>query len=240
MATCDDIRTMLGGYADGQLAPLETEAVVAHLEQCGRCRQVVHDQQRVQHVLDSYRPPPVPEERWNEVAKRLREELEGKDDRPALRTRTRVESLEPTPVAIVALKPEETRAPAGAPDVPKPGPRMRIASVSAAPPAITVIQVPRRRRARSPLGWVAHVAGALAAAVVLALGIGPEVLLGPPKPAAPVVPVVAKPVIQAGELARQGDVSIMEVQTLHPDYNVIFFAGDAADVAAVWVVPSEG
>lgn len=75
--TCNEARTMLAGLADDELTPVEREAVAVHLERCGRCRQRVLDQQRVQHVLESYTPPEVPEERWDAIGKRLRAELQG-------------------------------------------------------------------------------------------------------------------------------------------------------------------
>ena len=97
MATCEDIRPLLGAYADAQLDALETDAVVVHLEQCGRCRQTVRDQQQVQHVLDSWAPPAVEAAEWTEMGRRLRAELEGRGDPLVLKTRPRTEFLEPTP-----------------------------------------------------------------------------------------------------------------------------------------------
>jgi hypothetical protein len=113
MASCDDIRPILGAYADGQLGPVETDAVVAHLEQCGRCRQLVRDQQQVQHVLDSWQPPVVSNAEWVEMGRRLRAELEGKGEPIVLKTLPRSEALDPTPPASPALRPEEVRIPLG-------------------------------------------------------------------------------------------------------------------------------
>jgi hypothetical protein len=51
-------------------------------------------------------------------------------------------------------------------------------------------------------------------------------------------PSTAAHAIEPGALARADDVTIMDIQTMDPHYNVVLYAGDAADVAAVWVVPA--
>ena len=101
---CDDIKPMLAGYADGQLSPLETVTVEQHIDACGRCRQVIHDQQRIQHVLKSFAPPPVEPDQWNAIAKALRRELEGKEEPVVLKTRPRVDTLDPTPAELSSLR----------------------------------------------------------------------------------------------------------------------------------------
>lgn len=84
-----------------------------------------------------------------------------------------------------------------------------------------------RYQRRTPrFAWMAHVAGAIAAGVILALGL--TVFWTPDG---------AKPEPRA--LALQEDVEIMEVQMVDPDYTVVLVVGDATDVAAIWVVPTD-
>jgi anti-sigma factor RsiW len=231
MAACDELKTLLGAYADGQLSAVETDAVAVHLQQCGRCRQIVREQQRVQHVLDSHQPPPVPAERWSEMGKRLRAELEGKGERAVLRTRSRVEALDPTPPAQPSLKADETRAqtPRLA-QLPRPASRPRSTTVITSVPAVTVMSV-RARRPHSRFGWVAHIAGALAASLLIAISTANMWV-------APAGPPATTPAAQIA-LARPDEVDIIGIETTDPDYSVIVNAGDA-DAAAVWVVPSQG
>ncbi|MBM4017361.1 MAG: zf-HC2 domain-containing protein [Planctomycetes bacterium] len=233
MATCDDVRPLLGAFADKALSPLEAEAVAAHIEQCGRCRQTVRDQQRVQHVLDSFQPPPVPEHRWEQVGKRLRAELEGRGERTVLKTRPRIETLEPTPVSTPSLRPEEMATPfARGPEPPRSLPRAP--STTVRPPSVTVLRV-HAARGREAFGWVAHVVGAVAASIIIALGIL-SVTPPPAGPAAPPAMATVGPIALAGPQ----DVSILEVEMTDPGYNLVVAAGDANEVAAVLVVPSRG
>jgi anti-sigma factor RsiW len=224
---CDETKAMLGGYADGELTPIETDAVASHLETCGRCRQIVRDQQRVQHVLGAYRPPAVPDLRWHEIGKRLRAELAGTGEPIVLKTRARTESLDPTPPPQAAVGREERPAAARpARNVPAPSPRVRAPRPTSTPPAVTVMQVHAPKGRHAPFAWVAHVVGATAAALVILFGLA-AVWQDQALPLGPQT------------LARQDDVSIMEMQMTDPDYSVVVFAGDATDGAAVWVVPSE-
>ena len=245
MATCDEVKPMLGAFADKQLSPLEADAVAIHLEQCGRCRQAVREQQRVQHVLNSFQPPPVAESQWDQIGKRLRAELEGKAAPAKLKTRTRIESLEPTPMSVPSLRSDELATPfQRSPEPPRPV--IRMPSTSARPPAMTVLKVrPQRRRGR--FAWAAHVVGAAAATIIITLGMVPAYLN--PEPAAmPGAPVAATAVAKAAPMAPTGpialagpeDVSIMDVEMTVPGYNLIVSGGDADDVAAVLVVPSKG
>jgi hypothetical protein len=73
---------------------------------------------------------------------------------------------------------------------------------------------------------MAHVAGAVAAGFLLLVGL--LVYRGPDE---------ARPEPRA--LALQKDVEIMEVQMVDPGYTVVLMVGDATDVAAIWVVPTE-
>ncbi|MCX5685215.1 MAG: zf-HC2 domain-containing protein [Planctomycetota bacterium] len=243
MATCDEVKPMLGALADKQLSPLEADAVSVHLEQCGRCRQAVREQQRVQHVLDSFQPPPVAEARWDQIGKRLRAELEGKGTPIKLRTRTHIASLEPTPMSVPSLRPEEMAAPfQRSPEPPRAAPR--VPSTNARPPAVTVLRV-RPPQRRGHFAWVAHVIGAAAATIIIAIGMVPSSL--PPNstalPSAPVATVAGlAPMAPVGPIVLAGpeDVSIMDVEMTVPGYNLIVSGGDADDVAAVLVVPSKG
>ena len=243
MTSCDEIRSTLAAYADGQLSALENDAAIAHLEQCGRCRQIVRDQQRVQRVLDAYQPPAVNDAQWNDMARRLRHELEGKGEKVTLKTRSRVEALEPTPVAMKSLAPEEVRAPMRPAEMPQPAARPRSPTLAVMVPSVTVFRVHARRRT-SRFGWVAHMAGMAAAAAVVALAMRNVDLNPPAAPAkAPEAPIVVAmkppPKLDATVLARQGDVDIIEIDTLAPGYNVTVYSGNPDDVIAVWVVPAQ-
>ena len=222
---CNEARLMLAGYADGELSALENEALAAHLEQCGRCRQIVHDQQRVQHVLDSYDPSPVEENDWSGIGTALKAELEGKGEPVQLKTRPRIEGLDPTPEAQPPIAPEPPPPPAPiVREVPAPAARPRGAAAAARAPAMTLIKV-RPHKARQPLRWMAHVAGAAAAALVIALGMA-------------TLWTRAAPPLAPNTLARQDDVAIMELET-DADYSVILYTGDTDDVVAIWVEPDE-
>ena len=222
---CDEAKLMLAGYADGELSALENEGLAAHLEQCGRCRQIVHDQQRVQHVLDSYDPSPVEESDWSGIGKALKAELEGKGEPVQLRTRPRIEGLDPTPEASPPIAPEEPPPPAPiVREVPAPAARPRGAAAAARAPAMTLIKA-RPRKARQPLRWMAHVSGAAAAALVIALGMA-------------TLWTRAAPPLAPNTLARQADVAIMKLET-DADYSVILYTGDTDDVVAIWVEPDE-
>ena len=227
---------MLAGYVDGQLSALEAEAVAAHLQQCGRCRQIVRDQQQAQYVLDADQPPAVPDERWADIGKRLRTELEGTGDRLVLKTRCRIETL-----SAPTLPTEEPRPPARPPEPPScPKPACRQAGPepfragtllrprAARPPARLRLGEARLRLGKARFSWAAHAIGAVAAALAIAIGLAPLLLQ----------PSTATQAIEPGALARADDVTIMDIQTMDPHYNVVLYAGDAADVAAVWVVPA--
>jgi len=223
---CDEAKTMLAGYADRELSSLENEGLAAHLEQCGRCRQVVLDQQRIQHVLDSYEMPPVEEKDWSGIGKALKAELEGKGEPVALKTRPRIEGLDPTPEVLPPVAAEEETPPAAAraPASEAPAPAARAPGAGAAPRAPTVIPFRARPvRSRQPFRWVAHVAGAAAALLVIALGLA-------------ALWTQAAPPLAPNTLARQGDVAIMELET-DADYSVILYSGDTDEVVAIWVEP---
>ena len=237
MATCDDVRPLLGAYADKELEALEADAVATHLEQCGRCRQTVRDQQRVQHVLACGEPPPVPDYRWAEIGKRLRAELEGTGKPAVLKTRPRIESLEPTPESTPSLRAEELATPfARVPEAPRAAPRAPSTACppfggTARPPSVTVLRV-RPRRYRDRFGWAAHAVGAVAATLIIALGMA-SMQMGPglPAPAAALGPIA---------LAGPKDVAIMNVEMTDPGYELVVSSGDADDVVTIYVVPARG
>jgi hypothetical protein len=247
MASCDDIRPLLGAYADDQLDPVEADAVILHLEQCARCRQTVRDQQRVQHVMDSWQPPAVNDQEWAEMGRRLRAELEGRGQPLVLKTLPRTESLESTPVSTPALNPAEVREPFRR-DAERPltKPRQwwgKKSTPSFAPqgpaPATSILRVPPSRP-QGRFNWVPHVVGAAAAGLILFVGAAAHWL--EPKPIPVPEPVAALTAADFGPiaLARPQDVAILNVQTMDPDYNVIIDAGNASDAATVQVIPSAG
>jgi anti-sigma factor RsiW len=212
---CDEIRTMLAGYADAELAALEREAVEAHLAHCGRCRALVADQKRVQRVLEFYAPPPVPAERWSAMSRRLADELAGREHADLV-TQHRLDSLDDLEDESPA-EPRETRVPA-----PRPRP-LRLATSRG--PVLKVLG-PRAKARRPRFAWVAHAVGATAAAVLITVGIA-TVLRTTDFGLAP------------DALATQADITIHEIQMLDPGYNLILFAGGPKDIAAVWVEPIE-
>ena len=117
-------------------------------------------------------------------------------------------------------------------------------STTAKPPSITVLKV-RPPQRRGHLGWVAHVVGAAAATILIAVGMLPAYLYPRPAalPGAPAAVVArAAPVMPEGPiaLAGPGDVSLMDVEMTVPGYNLVVAAGDDDDVVAVLVVPSKG
>jgi anti-sigma factor RsiW len=237
MTNCEEVRPLLGAYADAQLGPLESDAVVVHLEQCGRCRQIVRDQQQVQHVLDSWQPPAVSNQAWAEMGKRLRTELEGKAAPQVLKTRSHTDALESTPASTPTLRLDEARrTPSRNTDLARPEPRRWSAKPTPAPAAAPVISVVRVRPKRPAprFTWVAHLAGAAAAVLVLFFALTSNWTETAKPPATPLPVTFSGPIA----LAQPGDVTILDVQTLDPDYNVVVDTGDASEAATVWVVLS--
>jgi anti-sigma factor RsiW len=223
---CDEIRTMLAGYADGELAALEQEAVEAHLAHCGPCRALLADQKRVQRVLESYTPPPVPAERWGAMSRHLAGELAGREHADLV-TQHRLDSLDD----LEDESPSEGRK-TREPGTEAPG-QARSAMAHALAGNVTARSRGRlekltlRGAARRPrFAWVAHAVGAIAAAVLIAVGIT-TVLRTTDFGLAP------------DALATQADVTIHDVEMLDPDYSVIVYAGGKKDLAFMWVEPVE-
>ena len=210
---CDEIRTMLAGYADAELAALEREAVEAHLADCGRCRALIADQKRVQRVLESYAPPSVPAERWSAMSRRLADELAGREHADLV-TQHRLDSLDDLEDKSPA-EPRETGEPAA-----RPSPLHLAASRG---PVLNVLG-PRAKARRPRLAWVAHAVGAIAAAVLLAVGIA-------------TVLRTTDFGLTPDALATQADIEIHEVEVMDPNYNVIVYAGGKNDIAFIWVQP---
>jgi len=223
---CDEIRTMLAGYADAELAALEQEAVEAHLAHCGRCRALIAEQKRVQRVLESYTPPSVPAERWGTMSQRLADELAGREHVDLI-TQHRLDSLDDLEDESPA-EPSETRVPGTeAPGQARSAMAHALAGNVTARSRGRLEKLTLRGAARRPrFAWVAHAVGAIAAAVLIAVGIG-TVLRTTDFGLAP------------DALATQADVTIQEIQMLDPGYNLILFAGGPEDIAAVWVEPIE-
>jgi len=168
---CDEVKTMLAGYADGELSLLERSTVESHLATCGRCRELVADQQRVRRVIESHAPPPVPDEKWTAMAKRLRAELGGKEH-ATLKTQSRIDSLDERPDEKPA-EPQDAPRKRGGETHAAPrftGPLAGRALAPLRPPSISVLKArPKKRRPRFAV--VAHVAGALAASALVALSL---------------------------------------------------------------------
>ena len=212
---CDEIRTMLAGYADAELTALEQEAVEAHLAHCGRCRALVADQKRVQRVLESYTPPLVPAERWSAMSRRLADELAGREHTDLV-TQHRLDSLDDL----------EDESPAEPDETPVPTARPRPLRLAASRGPVLQVLEPRAKARRPRLAWVAHAVGAIAAAVLLAVGIA-TVLRTTDFRLAP------------DALATRADVEIHEVEVMDPNYNVIVYAGGKRDAAFIWVDPAK-
>ena len=215
---CDQVRTMLAGYADGELSAVEREAVELHLGRCGRCRATVAGQRHVRRVLESYAPPAVAPERWSAMRRHLEAELDGREE-TRLVTRPRAEPFD--------AEDEEPFEPGAA----APG-QARSAVAHALAGNVTrrfrggleKRFLPRAARRRPRWRWVAHAAGVLAAAALVAGAFwtarqATEFEVGP------------------DALATQADVTIHSIQMLDPQYTVVLYAGAPDDLAAVWVEP---
>ncbi len=224
MLSCSQTRPLLAGFADDELQAVEREAVAAHLETCGRCRQRILDQQHVQHVLESYTPPAVSERRWATLGKRLRNELEDTGLKAVLKTQARVESLEETRTEDNEDEDETTVTAAGLPDSVRPSTVRTGQRPTALPLPGTAAAAVRAKRRQVRHKWVAHLVGALAASVILVLGLA--LLWDTGTPTSPT---------QA--MALQKDVQILDVQMLDPDYTVVLNIGDPDDVAGIWLIP---
>jgi len=234
---CDEAREMLAGYADGELSPVENDALAAHLQECGRCRQIVHDQQRVQHVFDQYPVPAVADDEWSTIGKALRTELAGEGEGVALKTEPLTDALPsaaPEPEPPAPPEPSETPAPEAeaappppapprpAREVPAPGPGPD--RTAARQPTPTLIVHRGRPRAHpTPLRWVAHVVGLAAAAAVVLLSLA-DLWLD------------RAPPLEPAALARQGDVEILEME-VDPACSVVLDTSGADHVMAIWVEP---
>jgi hypothetical protein len=240
---CDEAREMLAGYADGELSPVENDALAAHLHECGRCRQIVHDQQRVQHVFDQYPVPAVSDEDWDTIGKALRTELVGEGEGVALKTEPRTDVLEavtPEPQPVVPVEPAETEAeaeaepeaeappppapPRPAREVPAPGPGPERATGRQPAPTL-IVHRGRTRGGPSPLRWAAHVVGLAAAAAVILLGLAG-------------IWLDRAPPLEPSALARTGDVEILEME-VDPACSVVLHSGATDDVMAIWVEPED-
>jgi hypothetical protein len=148
------------------------------------------------------------------MSRRLAAELAGRDHADLV-TQPRLDSLddlEDEPAAEAAT----TRA------APRPRPT-RPADHRA--PVVAVLG-PRTRPRRPRFSWVAHAVGAIAAAVLIAVGIA-------------TVLRTADFGLAPDALATQADVAIHEVEMMDPNYNVIVYAGGKRDAAFIWVEPIE-
>ncbi len=85
-AECRKIEELLGGYADGELAPREQARVESHLSGCHRCKDALAAIERADHaVLALEGSPPSPAD-LERLAARVRNVVERDKPRPARRS----------------------------------------------------------------------------------------------------------------------------------------------------------
>jgi anti-sigma factor RsiW len=58
---CDQVRSGLNAFCDGELPPTNRDRVQAHLRICAECRQMLARLERLAELLDRTAPSPVPE-----------------------------------------------------------------------------------------------------------------------------------------------------------------------------------
>ncbi len=261
---CEQIRHLLAGFADGEVTTLEAAIVEQHVAACGRCRQVLHGQQQVKHVLGSYEPPPVEKRRWEAVGETLRAELAGTGDPVVLKTRPHVEGLDATPQELEAMEEvsaaeaeveralgsDAERGDAGEAEKAPERPRRRRPAAREpaepvprkAPPAPSPRVVQRRPPAISVLAAKPsrHRQGSTRRVGWGAHAVGAlaaALILAVCFMAAVTYrEAAAMEPIDFGDLARQGDVEFHAVEVLDPHYDIVFCGGNTDDLAGVFVV----
>jgi len=68
MNTCTDIEPRLSAYVDGALTAEERADVARHLDQCGQCRGIVRDLERLRNTARQLGPVRPPDHIWLEIA----------------------------------------------------------------------------------------------------------------------------------------------------------------------------
>lgn len=60
--SCEDVKSALDAYLDGELDAARTRDIERHLESCSDCRTVIQRRTQLKHVLLNLAVPPVPED----------------------------------------------------------------------------------------------------------------------------------------------------------------------------------
>ena len=74
MIDCRAVKTKLGRFVDGELAPVEQGAVQSHIRECAGCRHELNALQTLSTTLDRLTVPPVPEGLAAGVMSRIRDQ----------------------------------------------------------------------------------------------------------------------------------------------------------------------
>jgi len=75
MADCETINSMLGAYADGELAAAEREAVKAHLAVCTSCSEELAGIQEIDRLAGALKAPTVTDAQWARCWSGVRQSL---------------------------------------------------------------------------------------------------------------------------------------------------------------------
>ncbi len=262
---CEQLKPLLAAYADGELEALEAETVEAHIAECGRCRQLVHDQQRMQHVLASCAVPAVEASRWSAMAGVLKEELEGQGEPRELKTHIPAEALamepfgadeadtdappeteeedaepaaepeERKPIFEILEPPEDLPAVKPAEAAPKPAPKAKPAKAR----PTSRPEPPRSAQRPAPSISVISVQPRRARVrfswFAHAVGAAAALVLLALGLWVALRPPEAPP-LDSASVARHADVQVHGIEMDAANYMPVFYAGDSDEVAAVWVV----
>jgi anti-sigma factor RsiW len=74
VSDCQEIRTMLGRFADCELPPPDQASVRTHIQECSGCRNELNALQALSTTLDQFVVPPVPEGLTTTVMSQVREQ----------------------------------------------------------------------------------------------------------------------------------------------------------------------
>jgi anti-sigma factor RsiW len=67
----DELKGMISAYLDNELTQAEAQRVRIHLEDCAECTRTLDDMSRLRTMTASVSFPDPPEDRWEEVGRRL-------------------------------------------------------------------------------------------------------------------------------------------------------------------------
>jgi anti-sigma factor RsiW len=82
---CEHYRDAIDEMVDGTLGPIRRSELQIHLDQCGGCRALVQDLERIRDLAASLDRPAPPDRVWLQVAGRLRQE--GRLQPPSVRVK---------------------------------------------------------------------------------------------------------------------------------------------------------